>query len=244
MGECILIVSSSAYFANNMKERIRHYDLTARVTIVNDPKPILTAPEKIRADILMLETNCWYGATPVFIANILERKKDLTVCVFGYEELPSHAVASFFHYGASAYIDVREGLESVYEAVKKILRGGMYVPDRYRKCVENDDCDYYDSDKLSASEYWLCRLISFGMELEACAELMKITLATARFYKAQVYKKLDVHNTSALVEKCRQLGIVKPDDVFQNILSDDEINTIRKERKNVCKKQNDAYKSA
>jgi DNA-binding CsgD family transcriptional regulator len=120
----------------------------------------------------------------------------------------------------------------------------MYVPDRYRKCVENDDCDYYDSDKLSISEYWLCRLVSFGMELEACAELMKITLATARFYKAQIYKKLDVHNTSALVEKCWQLGIVKPDDVFQKILSDDEINAIRKERKNVCKKQNDDYKSA
>ncbi|MDR2098109.1 MAG: hypothetical protein LBP37_06280 [Spirochaetaceae bacterium] len=226
MREHILIVSTSVYFANSMMERIKRYDPCIRVTIATNPKSISAAPEKIKADILLLETNCWYGATPVFIAKILEQKKNLTVCVFGYEELPGSAVASFFQHGAVGYLDFRQGPDGVYEGIKKILHGNMYIPERYRERVKNSACGDYNTDSLLTSEYWLCRLICFGLELDTCAEIMKVTLSTARYYKARVYKKLNVHNTASLVGKCRQLGIIKPDDVFQNILSDDEIKII------------------
>jgi DNA-binding NarL/FixJ family response regulator len=170
----------------------------------------------------------------MFISKILEKKKQLTVCVFSYEELPAGAVASFFRFGAAGYLDIRQGLESVHEGIKKILRGYTFVPERYRECVEKTVEEYYDGDALLTSEYWLCRLICFGFELESCAEIMKVKLSTARFYKAQVYKKLNVHNTSSLVEKCRQLGIVKPDDIFENILSDDELKSIYKRRDKIA----------
>jgi DNA-binding CsgD family transcriptional regulator len=224
-----------------MMDRIKHYDPAARVSVLTNPKYISTSPAKIRADILFLETNCWYGATPVFIAKILEQRKDLTVCVFWYEELTSNSVVSFFQHGVMGYIDVRERLESVQEGIKKILHGVMYIPERYKQLIEKSAYDNFNNDSLLRSEYWLCRLISFGLELESCAEIMKVTLSTARFYKAQVYKKLNVHSTVALVEKCKQLGIVKPDDVFQNILSDDEKKIICKERKNVCTDEDDGY---
>jgi hypothetical protein len=55
---------------------------------------------------------------------------------------------------------------------------------------------------------------------------MKVTLSTARYYKARVHKKLNVRNKASLIERCGQSGIIKPDDIFQNILSDDEIKTI------------------
>jgi DNA-binding NarL/FixJ family response regulator len=246
MKEHILVVSTSDYFANNIKDKIKHYDMAAAVTVLTEPKIIASAPEKIRADILFLETNCWYGATPMFISKILEKQKKLTVCVFGYEELPAGAVASFFRFGAAGYLDIRLGLESVYEGIKKIMRGNTYVPARYKECVERSACDDgFDGGGLSASEYWLCRLVCFGLDIETCAEVMKITPSTARYYKAQVYKKLNVHNTSSLVEKCRQLGIVKADEVFENVLSDGQLNVIHKERKkDVCKKQLRNYTAA
>ena len=40
MGEHILIVSSSGYFANNMKDKIKHYDPLARVAVLTEPKNI------------------------------------------------------------------------------------------------------------------------------------------------------------------------------------------------------------
>jgi DNA-binding NarL/FixJ family response regulator len=229
-----------------MRDKIKHYDMAAAVTVLTEPKIIAASPEKIRADILFLETNCWYGATPLFISKILEKQKKLTVCVFGYEELPAGAVASFFRFGAAGYLDIRQGLESVYEGIKKIMRGNTFVPARYKECVERAVCDDgFDSGGLSASEYWLCRLLCFGFDIETCAEVMKITLGTARYYKAQVYKKLNVHNTSSLVEKCRQLGIVKPDDIFENILSDDELKSIYKRRDKIAgKKQTEDYAAA
>lgn len=243
MREHILIVSSSVYFANNMRDKIKHYDPLARVAVLTEPKNIGASIDNVRPGILLLESNCWYGATPLFISKILEKKKRLTVCVFGYEELPTSAVASFFRYGAVGYLDIRRGLESVEEGIKKILRGDIYVPECYKDCVENSACDDgFDGGGLSASEYWLCRLVCFGFDLAVCAEIMKITNATARYYKAQVYKKLNVHNTSSLVEKCGLVGIIKPGEVFKGVLSDDELEAFyRGRKKDVYKKQGGNY---
>jgi DNA-binding NarL/FixJ family response regulator len=163
MRERVLVVSSSAYFANNMKEKIKDYDPSVRVTVLTEPKNITETLASNKADLLLLETNCWYGATPVFIARLLEHNKGLTVCVFGYEELPCGAVASFFRYGAAGYLDIRAGLESVYDGIKKILYGNMYVPQRYRQSVEKGAADDCDTGGLAASEYWLCRLLCFGL---------------------------------------------------------------------------------
>jgi DNA-binding NarL/FixJ family response regulator len=238
----ILVVSTSDYFANNMRDKIKKFDPFTRVTVMTEPKTIAMSPEKIMADILFLETNCWYGATPVFIARILEHKKNLAVCVFGYEELPSRAVVSFFERGASGCLNIRDGLESVNEGIKRILHGDMYIPPRYRVCVEKSADDGLNAERLLTCGYWLCRLICFGLDIDSCAEMMRVTPATARYYKAQVYKKLDVHNTSSLVEKCGLVGIIKPGEVFKSVLSDDEFEMYCKGRKkDVYKKQGGNY---
>jgi DNA-binding NarL/FixJ family response regulator len=225
--------------------KIKNYDPFAKVTVLADTENVSEVLSGMKTDMLLLETNYRYGATPLFIAGLLERYRDLTVCVFGYEELPGGAVASFFRYGASGYLNIRDGLESVYDGIKKILYGRLYVPPDYKEFVENAVADDCGTGGLAASEYWLCRLICFGLNLGECAEIMKIAPSTARFYKAQAYKKLGVHYTSSLVEKCRQTGIIKSDEVFENILSDDELKVICKGRDKIaCKKQTEDYAAA
>jgi DNA-binding NarL/FixJ family response regulator len=241
MRERILIMSSSAFFANNVKDRIKDYDPSARVTVLAKTEGVTEAVTESGADIVLLETNFWYGATPMFISRLLEHNRNLTVVVFGYEELPGGAVASFFRCGASGYLNIRDGLEDFYDGIKKILYGNVYVPSRYKELVEKTADDDCDTGGLAASEYWLCRLVCFGLNLDDCAEIMKITPSTARYYKARVYKKLGVHNTSSLVEKCRQTGIVKSGEVFENVLSEAELAELkaihRENSNNVDKKQ-------
>jgi DNA-binding NarL/FixJ family response regulator len=226
MTEKILIISTSAYLAEKMKDKIKNRHPDCSVSVMTDTKEIAAAPEKINADILLLETNCWYGATPQFIPNILEHNKNLSVGVFAYELLPSDAIASFFQNGAMCYIDNRDSLERQYEGIASIIRGSVYVPPQYRKKIKNTDCRTMKDTKLTLKERWLCRLICLGMNINSCAEIMVISPSTARFYKAEIHAKLNVHTTAALVEKCKQLGIIKPGEIFRDTLSEEELKII------------------
>jgi DNA-binding NarL/FixJ family response regulator len=226
MTEKILIISTSTYLAEQMKNKIKKQHPDCSVSVKTDTKDIAAAPEKINADILLLETNCWYGATPQFISNILEHNKNLSVGVFAYELLPSDAIVSFFQNGATCYIDNRDSLERQYEGIESIIRGNVYIPPQYRKKLKTTDRRIMKDMKLTLKEYWLCRLICLGKNIKSCAEIMLISPSTARFYKADIHEKLHVHSTTELVEKCKQLGIIKDGDIFRDTLSEEELKII------------------
>ncbi len=117
--------------------------------------------------------------------------------------------------GADAYILKDASQEELILAIQTVLGGKPYLsPGVSRKVIEG----YLDAkkegspvsayDSLSAREKEVLKLIAEGYKNREIAELLCISLKTVEKHRANLMKKLDLHNAAALTSLALEKGLV------------------------------------
>jgi DNA-binding NarL/FixJ family response regulator len=119
--------------------------------------------------------------------------------------------------GADAYILKDACQEELILAIRTVLEGHPYLsPGISQKVIEG----YLDAkrkgtpvtayDSLTAREKEILKLIAEGYKNREIAELLHISLKTVEKHRANLMKKLDLHNTAALTSLALEKGLVTP----------------------------------
>ncbi|KPJ78892.1 MAG: histidine kinase [Deltaproteobacteria bacterium SG8_13] len=119
--------------------------------------------------------------------------------------------------GADAYILKDACREELILAIRTVLEGNPYLsPGVSQKVIEG----YLDGkkqgapvtayDSLSAREKEVLKLIAEGYKNREIAELLCISLKTVEKHRANLMKKLDLHNAAALTYLALEKGLVTP----------------------------------
>jgi DNA-binding NarL/FixJ family response regulator len=219
MSKRVLIVSSSEYFAVLIKSIIQAACEFCEPRILTDIEKLKSEIRVYSPDILLVESNIYFGVTPSYIASLMLKYSELTIATFAFEKLSPDIITEFFDGGSVGFVDVREGTKEAVLAMTKILHGDMYIPGKVEIVVAQKGSSEFPDMHLNFSEYWFCKLYSLGRSFADIAVIMQLTKATVYTYFNKIKRKICVHNRNEFVKRCFELKIVKASDLedSQNI---------------------------
>lgn len=114
--------------------------------------------------------------------------------------------------GADAYA-LKAELEDLASVAKVVMNGGsiltptiaVRVVQSFRESAPNQSPE---ADKLTQRERQILDLMVQGLTLQKAASALGVSLNTARTHIKSIYRKLEVHDKSALFRKARDMGLL------------------------------------
>src|SRR5262249_44632005 len=93
--------------------------------------------------------------------------------------------------GADGYISKSDPPETVLKAIRKIVRGGKYVPDELADTVIFALKGTNGSGRLSRREYEVLYLFASGMRMTEIADHLSLSVKTVSTYRSRLLDKLN-----------------------------------------------------
>lgn len=110
--------------------------------------------------------------------------------------------------GVKGFVLKGEDIDRLEEAIKIVLNGGSYVTPKLKKQVDA----YMRKDSLmefTPDELKLVRLLSKGYSSNDIAEELGLSIRTAETYRHRLIKRLNVANSTELVEFFHMNGLME-----------------------------------
>lgn len=130
------------------------------------------------------------------------------VVVSAMEEAPLMRKAIDF--GASGYIPKSSGLETITEAIKKILQGEVWIAPEWLRKVQMSDGAVVDFAQKLASltpqQFRVLSMMADGMLNKQIAYELEVSEATIKAHITAIFRKLDVRNRTQAVIAMQELG--------------------------------------
>ncbi len=119
--------------------------------------------------------------------------------------------------GASAYLLKETAAEALLEAIDKVLRDEIYISsalprdilENYKKMVSSGK-NIDEFSRLTNREKEILQLIAEGLTSKEIADNLYISVKTVENHRANIKKKVDIHDTAGLVRYAIRIGLVEP----------------------------------
>lgn len=105
--------------------------------------------------------------------------------------------------GAKGYVFKNEKKENLITAIKTVSLGGQYTSPKIMQALLNKT---QTSEILTAREKEIAIVIAEGRKNQEVAEKLNISIQTVATHRKNVYKKLNLSNTAALVKYVSEQG--------------------------------------
>ena len=121
-----------------------------------------------------------------------------------------------FDAGANGYMVKEKAMEDLLDAISTVMKGEIYlspnfstkVLESYHKLVKSGRKKVDDFSRLTNREREILQLIAEGNTSKEIANLLYISGKTVENHRANIMKKLDIHETAGLVRYAIKIGLV------------------------------------
>ncbi len=127
-------------------------------------------------------------------------------------------VHACFNAGASGFVSKSACFSEIEMAIKSVLKGNTFIsPEVSAKVIDGyldgkkKECNTTRLSTLTKREKEVLVLISEGNKNKDIADTLFISLKTVERHRANLMKKLDIHNSSALTSYAIQNKLISPD---------------------------------
>lgn len=120
-----------------------------------------------------------------------------------------------FDAGADGYMVKENAVEDLLDAIDTVMRGEVYlspnfspkVLEAYRKLSKSGRKKVDDFSRLTNREREILQLIAEGHTSKEIAVMLFISVKTVENHRANIMKKLDIHETAGLVRYAIKIGL-------------------------------------
>jgi DNA-binding NarL/FixJ family response regulator len=195
----IIIVSRSRTVADIVKSFIGEIEERDISTISHNNA--LNNRLRVSSPKLLFIETCFMGkATCDLINRLTRRDHDLKIVAFTIQESPAYEVAKFLYWGALSYLNLRDDIQVIREAVKKIKRGESYYPEQAAERVESfDERKPVEDRKLTEREREIVKLIADNKTNRQIGETLNLSYRTINAHRGNILKKIEGHGTADIV---------------------------------------------
>jgi DNA-binding NarL/FixJ family response regulator len=179
------------------------------VAEAEDAHKAITAIENNNPDVALIDITL-HGASGIeLLKNIKARFPKLKMLVLSMHDESVYAHRAL-RAGASGYIMKQEGTEKVLTALRKVLRGEVYLSDRlgnrmlHRLVSGRAPLTTSPVEELSDRELEIFSLIGQGHGTRVIAEKLHLSIKTIESHRAHIKEKLNLQNASELVHHAIQ----------------------------------------
>ncbi len=131
------------------------------------------------------------------------------IVVSGHESLD--VVAQSMEFGAQAFIPKTTVTSDMIEAIKRVLAGGVWLPEGMQEKLDELDDDTIEIaqkvSELTPKQFQVLRLVKQGMMNKQIADFLNVTEATVKAHISTLFKRLDVKSRTQILVAVEKLQI-------------------------------------
>jgi DNA-binding NarL/FixJ family response regulator len=110
--------------------------------------------------------------------------------------------------GADGYLCKSDPPETVLDAIRKIAKGGKYVPNDLAETVIFAMNGLTGTNPLSRREYQVLYLFASGMRMTEIARHLSLSVKTVSTYRTRLLEKLNLRSNAQLMRYAFRKGVV------------------------------------
>ena len=178
----------------------------------DDAQSAIQAVVSLRPDLVILDISLGGPDGLEILKQIRTRNTDLPVLVLSMHDETTYA-ERVLRAGANGYIMKQEATDLVLTAIRRILKGQLYVPDRVasrllRQYAHTSTVTARSPlAALSDRELEVFRLIGAGRSTRQIAESLNLSVKTVESYQAHIKEKLELSSARELQYHAIELAV-------------------------------------
>ncbi|MCX8023040.1 MAG: response regulator transcription factor [Syntrophorhabdaceae bacterium] len=170
-----------------------------------DANTALESIKKNRPDLAIIDISLKGLDGIELIKKIKERYPDILILVVSMHDETLFAERAL-RAGAKGYIMKQEAIEKVMDAIRKVLKGELYISE---KVSENIVKKFIDGKKdptkspveiLSDRELEVFNLIGQGYKPRQIADTLHVSVKTVESYRSKIKEKLNLNSSTELIK--------------------------------------------
>ena len=143
------------------------------------------------------------------MARELAPTRAIILSMHASEEYASRAMQT----GASGYLLKNSGAEELEIAIRAVAHGGTYLSPSVSKHViaaylRRTGGDPFESGPLTPRQREILRLVAEGLTTKAIARRLSISVKTVETHRAEIMRRLDIHDVAGLTRLAIRTGLV------------------------------------
>lgn len=109
--------------------------------------------------------------------------------------------------GARGYIPKLAGSEQLLDALRRVLRGEIYLPDAL--FIPDSPAATGEAAALTARQLQILPLLAEGMPNKQIADALSVTEGTVKQHLKELFRRLKTRNRTQAVKEARRLGLLR-----------------------------------
>jgi DNA-binding NarL/FixJ family response regulator len=109
--------------------------------------------------------------------------------------------------GARGYIPKLAGSEQLLDALRRVLRGEIYLPDAL--FIPDSPAAPAAAAPLTARQLQILPLLAEGMPNKQIADALSVTEGTVKQHLKDLFRRLKTRNRTQAVKEARRLGLLR-----------------------------------
>jgi DNA-binding NarL/FixJ family response regulator len=205
----VLIVDDHPLLRKGVAQLIDQEKDLAVVGEAEDAHKAITAIEQTRPEIALIDITLNGASGIELLKDVKARFPKVKMLVLSMHEESVYAQRAL-RAGASGYIMKQEGAEKVLTALRRVLKGEVYLSERMGNRVLHTLVNGRDSlasspvEELSDRELEVFSLIGQGLGTRPIAEKLHLSVKTIESHRAHIKEKLNLKSASELVHHAIQ----------------------------------------
>jgi DNA-binding NarL/FixJ family response regulator len=154
-----------------------------------------------RPDVLVLDITMPGPPFVTLLRNLRRSHPDTAVLVLSVHPEDQYALRAF-RAGASGYLSKERSPELLVEAIRRVARGGRYVPDSLAERLVTRlgaGGEMEPHETLSDREYEVLCLLGAGRTVGEIAEQLKLSPKTISTFRARILQKMRLRTSAELI---------------------------------------------
>jgi DNA-binding NarL/FixJ family response regulator len=177
-----------------------------------DGKALVTAAEKLRPDVVVLDISM-----PVLngfeSARLIKKALPGTKVIFLSQHLNPAYLKHALKAGASGYVLKSGAREELRHAIDAALLGKTYITSSFGEEVRSQMLNRSgeisdDSDELTNRQREILQLIVQGKANKEIADIIHVSIKTVEFHRARIMARLGVRSVAELTKVALQQGLI------------------------------------
>lgn len=205
----ILIVDDHAIVRRGLKQILAE-EADMRVSETADPCEAFDLIRGQEWDLLVIDLDLPGRSGLELLKDVKLERPSLPVLILSVHPQEQFAVRTL-KAGAAGFLSKDTAPEDLVKAIRKILRGGKYISESVAEQLVSGlhrKSEGAPHESLSDREFEILRLYGAGKTATGIAEMLSISVATVRTYRARILDKMGLKTTAELVRYAVQHQLV------------------------------------
>lgn len=204
-GTRVLIVDDHPIFRQGIVQLLRNVPGVTICGEAENAQGALDAMRRLQPEVLLLDVSMPGTNGIELIKLLLAEQPRLRILVLSMYDESLYALRAL-RAGAKGYVMKHQAMESVIDALRKVIAGGIYVSPAFAerlvfKAVQGSDSDLGSPvDKLSDRELEVLQLFGQGKSTREVAEALHLSVKTIETHRAHIKEKLGFKDAGEMVK--------------------------------------------